>query len=110
MRKLNTCICSVAFLLIGTYSLDTNAAPPYHINNGHVTYFPDCASGIVIDVPDEACDVELPDGRKFSCTCSYEYSLKDCETVKSLTDIKDCEPSGGGKRGEPPIVVDDDNA
>ena len=110
MKKLIVRFCSVAFLLIGTYSLSANAAPPYHINNGHVTYFPDCGSGIAIETPDEACDVELPDGRKFSCTCSYEYSLKDCETIKSLTDIKDCEPSGGGKRGEPPIVVDDDNA
>ena len=62
---------------------------------------------IVIETPDEDCDVELPDGRKFSCTCSYEYSLRGCETVKTLTDIKDCEPSGGGKRSEPPIIVDE---
>ena len=108
MKKLITYFCSVALFLIGTYSLNANAAPPHSINNGHVTYEPPCGSGIVIDAPDEDCDVELPDGREFSCTCSYEYSLQGCSTVKSLTDIKDCEPSGGGKRGEPPIVVDGD--
>ena len=109
MKKLINCFFSLVFLLVGTYSFSASASPPrYNIVNGHITYYPDCGSRIVLDAPDEECDVELPDGRQFSCTCSYEYRLRDCETVKSLTDIKDCESKGGGKRSDPPIVDGED--